>query len=165
MSITFNCEADILLWTFPKLLNTCEERKDTFVIHCVWWLATLVQLDSALRYWIEYHQFPSEVWVKPTDRINRQISPTPRDVQNDQTIDITESEIHPNRLSQIDKNNEFSDLNYNTSLQSDINGTLIRTRNPWRRNRDNIRPQSKKRINNAQKLKRLQEDKRCKKQN
>jgi len=159
MRITFNWEADKLLWTYAKLLNTFEERKYTFAIPCVWWLATLVQLDSAIRYLIEYHQFPSEVWVKPTDRINRQISPTPRDLQNDRRIDIAESQIHPNRLSQIDKNNESSNYNYDTSLQSDINGTLIRARNTWQRNRDTIRPQSKKRIKKAQNLKPLQEAK------
>jgi len=86
MSITFNCEADVILWAFAKLLILFAERQYTFALHCIWWLASLVQLDTALRYLIEYHQFPSENREIQDDKIDREISSTPRDIARDISV-------------------------------------------------------------------------------
>ena len=87
MSITFNCEADVILWAFSKLLIIFGERRYTFALHCIWWLASLVQLDIALRYLIEHHQFPSENRETQNNKIDRQISPIPRDIARDISVD------------------------------------------------------------------------------
>ena len=86
MSITFNCEADVILWAFSKLLIIFGERRYTFALHCIWWLASLVQLDTALRYLIEHHQFPSENRETQNNKIDRQISPIPRDIARDSSV-------------------------------------------------------------------------------
>jgi len=87
MSITCNCEADVILWAFAKLLILFAERQYTFALHCIWWLASLVQLDTALRYLIEHHQFLSENREIQGDKINREISSTPRDIARDISAD------------------------------------------------------------------------------
>jgi len=59
MSITFKCEADMILWTFAKLLVTFNERQNLFAAQSIWWIAALVQLDPALRYFINYQNVQS----------------------------------------------------------------------------------------------------------
>jgi len=61
VSITFDNEADIILWTLAKLLVTFEQRQYLFVAQWIWWIATIVQLDPALQYFLRHHEFPSEM--------------------------------------------------------------------------------------------------------
>ena len=53
MSITFENESDILVWTFAKLIVTFQQHQYLFAAQCMWWIAALVQLDPALRYFID----------------------------------------------------------------------------------------------------------------
>jgi len=136
MSITFNCEADVILWAFAKLLSIFAERQYTFALHCIWWLASLVQLDIALLYLIEYHQFPSENRETSNNKIDRQISPIPRDLQND------------SRGKSIS--------NHDTEDQLCIDQTIIKSRNTWQPKRINNQIKSKKQEKRTQRLKRIQ---------
>jgi len=87
MSITFKNGVDILLWTLPKLLVTFEERRYLFAAQCIWWIAALVHLDPALRYFIETWKFPpeeidvSEISESPRPPIEKEFSPTPTYIQ------------------------------------------------------------------------------------
>jgi len=60
MSITFDNEADIIVWTLAKVLVIVEQRQYLFTAQCIWWIAALVPLDPALRYIIDNQKFPSE---------------------------------------------------------------------------------------------------------
>ena len=60
MSITFENEADIILWTLAKPLVTFQERQYLFAAQCIWWIGALLQLDPALRYFIDNREFPSK---------------------------------------------------------------------------------------------------------
>jgi len=87
MSITFKNEANIILWTSEKLLVTFEERQYLFAARCIWWIAALVQLDPALRYFIDNRKFQSGVPGNNAEQeslrqlIERDISSTPQDIQ------------------------------------------------------------------------------------
>ena len=85
MSITFEPEADIILWTLGKLLVTFEERSYLFAAQCIWWIAALVQLDPSLRYFIDHRRFPLSVTDDNTGResqlTERGVSSTPQDIQ------------------------------------------------------------------------------------
>jgi len=61
MSNTFENEADIILWALAKLLVTFDERQYLFAGQCIWWIAALVQLDPALRHFIDHRDLPSMV--------------------------------------------------------------------------------------------------------
>jgi len=61
MNITFQHKADMLLWTFAKLLATFEERQYLLAAQCIWWIAAFVPLDFALRYLVENRKFRSEL--------------------------------------------------------------------------------------------------------
>lgn len=93
MSITFRSEADIILWTFAKLLITFKERQYLFAAQCIWWIAALVQLDPALTYLIDHQKFPSDIEsgkeVRASVQVSfeREISATPRDIQRQSETD------------------------------------------------------------------------------
>jgi len=149
MSITFNCEADVILWAFAKLLIIFAERRYTFALHCIWWIASLVQLDTALRYLIEHHRFPSEIREPQDNKIDRQISPVPRDLQND--------------------SRERAISNFEIKEPLCINKTINTSRNTWRPNtintprntvgpnRINNRVESKKQRKKTRRLDRIQQ--------
>ena len=61
MRITFDNQADIILWTLAELLVNIEQPQYPFVDQCIWEITTLVQLDPALWYDLEFHMFPWEV--------------------------------------------------------------------------------------------------------
>jgi len=84
MSITFKNEADIILWTLAKLLVTFEECQYLFAAQCSWWIATVVQLDPAVRFLINTREFPSALLSDDqttADIIESEISSAPRDIQ------------------------------------------------------------------------------------
>jgi len=126
VSITFQNEADIILWTLAMLLVTFEEQQYLFAAQCIWWIAALVQLDPALKYLINHRKFPSDITRVNAEResirpsIERGISSTPRDIQ---------------RYSKLNKNTELVENQY----QAD---PLQRTR----KGRVNPLPKTKKKL-------------------
>lgn len=48
MSITFENEADIMVWNVTQLLVTFEQRQYLFAAQCIWLIAALVQLNPVL---------------------------------------------------------------------------------------------------------------------
>jgi len=60
MTITFETEADILLWAFAKFITTFHYKQYLFAAKGVWWLATMIALEPALVYLIDNQRFPSE---------------------------------------------------------------------------------------------------------
>jgi len=85
MGITFENEADELLRTFAKVLVTFEERQYLLAAQCIWWIAALIQLDSALRYSFDNRKFCSELRIHSDNQgwaiLEREIATTPRDIQ------------------------------------------------------------------------------------
>jgi len=87
------------LWTFGKLLVTFEQRQYLFAAQCIWWIAALVQLDPALQYFLNNCRFPSEKLIQYTIReeqeeiVNRDISSTPRDIQQRSIIQELEDSV------------------------------------------------------------------------
>jgi len=136
MSITFNCEADVILWAFAKLWIILAERQYTFALHCIWWLASLVQLDTALRYLIEYHRFPSENRETQNNTIDKQISLIPRDLQNDP------------------RGKSIS--NYDTDDQSYIDKAENKSRNTRHPNKNTNQIKSEKQRKRTRRLNRIQ---------
>jgi len=87
MSITCMKDANIVFWTVAKLLVTFEKRGYLIAAQCIWWIAALVQLDLALRHFIDTRKLPSEgihiseisESIRPPNA--KEIPPTPRYIQ------------------------------------------------------------------------------------
>jgi len=60
MNITFEHEADALLWVFGKLISQFHQRQYLFAAQCIWWISALVGLQPALVYYLDNHEFPSQ---------------------------------------------------------------------------------------------------------
>jgi len=61
MSINFENEAHMLLWSFAKLLVMIEACQYEFAAHWIWWIAALFQWDPALWYLLNHQKFPSKL--------------------------------------------------------------------------------------------------------
>jgi len=87
MTITFENDADLLLWTFVKLLVTYKQCQYLFATQCIRWILASVQLYPALGYYLEYQKFASEesnsseLWQLWGELADRNISSTPQDIQ------------------------------------------------------------------------------------
>ena len=87
MSITCEYVADSILSTVAKLFVTSDQRQYLFATLCIWWIAALVQLDPALRYFLGHQKFPSEkiktgsLGQNETTGVDRGICSTHRNIQ------------------------------------------------------------------------------------
>jgi len=149
MSITFEHEADVLLWVFGRLINIFREKQYLFAAQCVWWLAALVRLQPALAYYFDHQEFPLEIRQSATTQSRtilsgnivstlelqerREVSSTLRDIQQESRLLEPENSLD------------------NTSTY--IPDRLRRTR----KGRVNPRPETKKQLKAARIKKRREE--------
>jgi len=61
MSISLNNEADVLLWSFEMLIETCQAKQYVFAAQCVWWISAIIGLQPAQVYFTGIQWFPSEL--------------------------------------------------------------------------------------------------------
>jgi hypothetical protein len=64
MNITFQNEANVLLWCFAKLIVTFQAIQYLFAAQCVWWISAIIELQSALVYFIDNYLFRSETRIE-----------------------------------------------------------------------------------------------------
>jgi hypothetical protein len=53
MTITFENDADVIVYAFEKIIACARERQYVFVANCVWWIAGVLGLDSGLICFID----------------------------------------------------------------------------------------------------------------
>jgi len=51
MTITFENDNDAMVYLLAKIINYARENHYIFVSHCVWWLASIIGLES----WLVMH--------------------------------------------------------------------------------------------------------------
>jgi len=98
MTITFENESDIIVYALEKIISYARGIQQIFVAQCVWWLASIIGLESGLIVHIDNlrKREPSATLnsggnIHP-DRIQqhlseRAISSTPRDLTEDLRLD------------------------------------------------------------------------------
>ena len=52
MTITFENESEVLLYSFGKLITIFRAKSYLFAAQCVWWLSALVNLQPELVQWL-----------------------------------------------------------------------------------------------------------------
>jgi len=113
MTITFENDNDVIVYTLEKMIAYARNNQYIFVAQCVWWLVSVIGLQSGLVTYIDYLRIRSEVANKEitesselskttpeesntsfvhSDRIQniqniRAISSTPWDLAEDQRLD------------------------------------------------------------------------------
>jgi len=148
MTITFENENDVIVYAFEKIISYARRTQQIFVAQCVWWLASIIGLESGLVIHIDnlrkresLSTLEKEDGTVHPDIIQRtpsrgEISSTPRDLAEDLRIDIV--------LDAAEK----------------CISTSERLRDTWQESRINTFPQSKNQLKKARKAKRLQEESR-----
>jgi len=130
MTITFKNDSDVIVYAFEKVIAYARRTQQIFVAQCVWWLASIIGLESGLISHIDnlHKRDQAERTLS-----KRAISSTPRDLTEDSRLDRV--------LEEAEK----------------VIATSERARNTWQRNRINPLPQTKNQLKKARKVKRLQE--------
>jgi len=53
MTITSENDNDVIVYGLEKIISFRRERQNLFAAHCVWWIASLIGLDSGLVIYID----------------------------------------------------------------------------------------------------------------
>jgi len=80
MTITFEDDSAVIIYTFEKVLSYAREIHHYFLGNCIWWIASILALDEKLRYHIDNLAINSKETF-------REVSTIPRDIARDISID------------------------------------------------------------------------------
>jgi len=120
MTITFENDNDVIVYALDKVISYARRTQQIIVAQCVWWLASIIRLEQGLVKHIDNlksrsYILPQEPAPVPQEEISttsieeasgkssREISATPRDIQEDLRSCIGTDSIHPDRIQQIGK--------------------------------------------------------------
>jgi hypothetical protein len=89
MTITFENDSDVIIYALEKVISYARRTQQVFVAQCVWWLTSLIDLESGLISHIDTIQSKINITVSPEQapEVRRFVSPVPRDKQEDQRQD------------------------------------------------------------------------------
>jgi hypothetical protein len=64
MTITFENDNDVLVYALDRIISYARRTQQVFVAQCVWWLASIIGLDSGLVNYIDTQQSRYEMSVQ-----------------------------------------------------------------------------------------------------
>jgi hypothetical protein len=80
MTITFETDADVLVYALENIISFARAKQYLFVANCAWWIAGITGLDSGLTIFINN--------LETRKRVGQyRISTTPRDTARSEFID------------------------------------------------------------------------------
>jgi len=94
MTITFENDNDVIVYTFERIISYARKHQYIFVAQSVWWLASIVGSTEGLVIHIDNFN-------KRTNIIERGVSTIPCNAQKELRFDTTLSHIHPDGLFQV----------------------------------------------------------------
>jgi len=133
MTITFENDNDVIVYALEKVISFARNTQQIFVAQCVWWLASIIGLEQGLVKHIDnlesrsyiLPQEPAPVLQKEISttsikeaigKLSREISATPRDIQEDSRSCIRTNYVHPGRIQQIEKETPGLEEEYDSEL-------------------------------------------------
>jgi hypothetical protein len=178
MTITFENDNDVIVYTLEKVISYARRTEQIFVAQCVWWLASVIGLEQGLITFIDniqsrvavtirLGQVPEELATVAT----RSVSTRPRDIQEESRQNDLGS-IHPDRSPQDRAESAVSPAPRNLTEKQRLDRILGSAERviqesfrDWSRvqsSRINPLPMTKTQLKKARKVKRLQEENRKK---
>jgi hypothetical protein len=95
MTVTFENDNDVIVYALEKVIAYARRTQQVFVAHCVWWLASVIGLESGLVNHIDNLRIQEEarsrdLLSEEVQRVSREraISTVPRDLTEDQRLDL-----------------------------------------------------------------------------
>jgi hypothetical protein len=160
MTITFENDNDVIVYALEKVISYAKRTQQIFVAHCVWWLASIIGLETELVNRIDNLQQQEDFLEQA--RVSQQRQEIPEEDQSSQ-------QVHPDRVEQISVNRSVSavprDLTEDQRLDrileeaEEVIQNSLRDRDTVSRNRVNPLPSTKTQLRKARKVKRRQEAK------
>jgi hypothetical protein len=148
MTVTFEDDNAVIVYALEKVISYARNTQQIFVAQCIWWIASIIGLEQSLIIHIDnikkresavlLGESSGIVHPDRIQQIEKEVSPTPRDLAEDQHLDLVIQEAKK-------------------VLQDSS-----RDRRALQRNRVNPLPQTKTQLKTARKVKRLQEESRKK---
>jgi hypothetical protein len=85
MTITFENDSDVIIYTLEKIILFARENQYLFVANCAWWIASTIGLDEGLVIHIDN--------LVNQNRISnrREVSATPRDIAREVSPELPSS--------------------------------------------------------------------------
>ena len=90
MTITFENDNDVIVYALEKIISFAKENRYLFVANCAWWIAGVIGFYHDLTIYID------KLFKKASEH-SRNVSPIPRDIQEDPRSRSPKSHIHPDR--------------------------------------------------------------------
>jgi hypothetical protein len=142
MTLTFENDNDVIVYALEKIISFSRKHHYIFLAQSVWWIASIIGLQQGLITYIDNIQSRIEVGTvsdkvpeEPVTIDEKRVSPTPRELTEDQRLDrILESAERVIQDSIRDRPNHYQ-------------------------GRVNPLPETKTQLKKARKVKRLQEAK------
>jgi len=130
MTITFENDNDVIVYTLERVISYARQYQYIFVAQSVWWLASISGLEQGLLIHIDNLKRRSDIkiWeVTPqakdtsnqihTSHCRKEVSTMPWDIQDDLRLYNDSGHIHPDRTSHVQPTiNDLSDLQLSSSL-------------------------------------------------
>jgi hypothetical protein len=101
MTISFEKENDILVYALEKIFSFARENRYIFQAQSVWWISSIIRQQQGLIDHIHNLHKRKEALSKALNPELRDVSSTPRDLQQDPRYNDTLN-IHPDRIPQIE---------------------------------------------------------------
>jgi len=109
MTITFENDNDVIVYALEKVISYARRTQQIFVANCVWWLASIIGLESGLTNYIDRLKGREEVrsQYETSKEIPRErsVSAVPRDLTEQEAV-ITPKDcgrnIHPDRVQLVE---------------------------------------------------------------
>jgi hypothetical protein len=156
MTITFENDSDVIVYALEKIISYARRTQHIFAANCVWWLASLIGLESGLINYID--TLTSREEIRLGVETSKESGKAPRQ---------DHLPIHPDQIAQISREKSVSatprDLTENQCLDRILDRAertiqdSFRDRLRRQPNRVNPLPQTKTQLKKARKIKRLQE--------
>jgi hypothetical protein len=126
MPITFGNNNDVIVYALEKIISFARINQYIFVPHCIWWLVSIIGLEPGLIIYIDnLHKLSKISKVGKA----REISATPRDIQEDPRSQNLTGHIHPDGRSRAQyANNAISDLELGTPVVEPVSRIIADTK-------------------------------------
>jgi hypothetical protein len=160
MTISFESDNDVIVYTLERIISSARKTQQIFVAQCVWWLASVIGLESGLTIHIDNLRKRSEL-VPQELFAERETVPVAKKSTGD-----TSTNIHPDRVSQVTTSRAVSATPRDLAEDKSLDQVLDKAeqyieqselaKGSYKKNRANPLPQTKAQLKKARKAKFLQ---------
>jgi hypothetical protein len=98
MTICFENENDVIVYVLENIITYAKDNRYIFLAQCVWWISLIIGLQQELIRHIDNLKKELEI----TEPFNKEVSATPRDLQEENRLKNDSEYVHPDRINQIE---------------------------------------------------------------